>query len=589
MGGQTSKPEAALNAQNTPKNVIKTQTTPKPISMSEMIQNEIAWLSSIADTAVSPILNKHRLEAIAELKDTCKVDTDDEKKVALPVILPSVKEGEQPVKEQYPDPSTKSFYGPWVSKIKKEIPAQAVKRLPTGELVFLLHSPKDNYTKMVSESGVDKFYIGPMDLFDAANWDLYSSAKGNYKLKDTEGLPITKLEKPSKEPVRVGEHLFNVPPGYLIGTVAVVNIHEKLVVIKIPNVSNEHYRKVCADYTCKYADKYPSINMVKKDSYVAVKFDNKENYKGGKDKVAITFKSAWKFIVKPGVEIVDSAASSLAGSRAGSRSPSPSPGEREPLVEAIPVSKNAKEETFYYGKVMRITQTRLTIEDWRDDEKLFNCNPSVISPSATCVRDDKVFFKKNDNGEITYVMNSPLVDRVTDGFIAETQFQMEENEEVECKSLTGCVLPGGVWKDGKRSYNQMFMDYLEKYITGFLNGRGGDLYIGIDDNGIIKGTLVEEDRRKQQDTIRIAIDYVCREKISPQVEPEFITISFINLYDPMFDGFMLSKKKMVIKISVKPSGKRILYATTKDDIRYIRQSGSTVRMTNEMINARFSI
>ena len=38
-------------------------------------------------------------------------------------------------------------------------------------------------TKMVNDKGVDKYYIGPMSNFSAANWNTYTNANGGYKLR----------------------------------------------------------------------------------------------------------------------------------------------------------------------------------------------------------------------------------------------------------------------------------------------------------------------------------------------------------------------------------------------------------------------
>jgi len=78
-------------------------------------------------------------------------------------------------------PGSKIMYGPWIGPEQK---AQAVKSLLTGEKVYMLYSP-DGYTKMVTESGVAKYYVGGIEKFKASDWDSYANANGNYKLKDT--------------------------------------------------------------------------------------------------------------------------------------------------------------------------------------------------------------------------------------------------------------------------------------------------------------------------------------------------------------------------------------------------------------------
>ena len=78
-------------------------------------------------------------------------------------------------------PESKTLYGDWIGN---GILAQASKPLLTGERVYMIHST-DNYTKMVSESGVGKYYVGDIDKFKAENWDSYSSAGQGYKIRNT--------------------------------------------------------------------------------------------------------------------------------------------------------------------------------------------------------------------------------------------------------------------------------------------------------------------------------------------------------------------------------------------------------------------
>jgi len=77
-------------------------------------------------------------------------------------------------------PESKTLYGNWISEVK----AQASKPLLNGERVYMMHSG-DNYTKMVSESGVAKYYTGDIDKFRASDWDSYSSAGDNYKIRNS--------------------------------------------------------------------------------------------------------------------------------------------------------------------------------------------------------------------------------------------------------------------------------------------------------------------------------------------------------------------------------------------------------------------
>lgn len=74
---------------------------------------------------------------------------------------------------------TPFLYGPAITK--PGFPAQITFTLNTGEKVYAVFD--DNFTKMVSASGVDKYYRGPFSQFNPNNWNSYISARGNYLLK----------------------------------------------------------------------------------------------------------------------------------------------------------------------------------------------------------------------------------------------------------------------------------------------------------------------------------------------------------------------------------------------------------------------
>ena len=69
------------------------------------------------------------------------------------------------------------IYGPFVLA---NVPIQAIGTLNTGELVYMIYN--DTYTKMVSASGVAKYYKGSIDQFRPEGWNGYSDAGNNYIL-----------------------------------------------------------------------------------------------------------------------------------------------------------------------------------------------------------------------------------------------------------------------------------------------------------------------------------------------------------------------------------------------------------------------
>ena len=70
------------------------------------------------------------------------------------------------------------IYGPWVGE---NIPIQAIKLLNGSESIYMVE--QGNYTKMVTTSGIAKYYTGIITDYNKNNWGSYTNAGSNYLLK----------------------------------------------------------------------------------------------------------------------------------------------------------------------------------------------------------------------------------------------------------------------------------------------------------------------------------------------------------------------------------------------------------------------
>lgn len=78
-------------------------------------------------------------------------------------------------------------------------------------------------------------------------------------------------------------------------------------------------------------------------------------------------------------------------------------------------------------------------------------------------------------------------------------------------------------------FKESWRDEYIKWICGFANAKGGDLYIGVDDNGIIGGIsnskkLLEDIPNKIRDVLSLVVDVVMLEK----EEKEYLKISVFS-------------------------------------------------------------
>jgi len=79
-----------------------------------------------------------------------------------------------------PDPpAVGSLHGWAIKNNNGSIPVVAAKYLPDGNTIVYIASD-EGYTKMATNYGFSKYYYGPVDNFDSADWDTYSNGNFGY-------------------------------------------------------------------------------------------------------------------------------------------------------------------------------------------------------------------------------------------------------------------------------------------------------------------------------------------------------------------------------------------------------------------------
>jgi len=79
--------------------------------------------------------------------------------------------------------STDRFFmhGPWLTKASEFVDVELISVDPVDGNIYMLQSGE--HVKMVNDAGVAKYYTGNTSDFDRANWNSYTDAQGNYKLR----------------------------------------------------------------------------------------------------------------------------------------------------------------------------------------------------------------------------------------------------------------------------------------------------------------------------------------------------------------------------------------------------------------------
>ena len=110
---------------------------------------------------------------------------------------------------------------------------------------------------------------------------------------------------------------------------------------------------------------------------------------------------------------------------------------------------------------------------------------------------------------------------------------------------------------------------ITRYISGFLNSKGGTLYYGIDDNGLIKGINI---RDYEIDNFKKKV-YEELSKFRPKVDSTLVKIKFTPLYYLKIQTYKLISNSYVLEIQVQKGSVDEIYFTNYNEI-HVRRSAS---------------
>src|SRR3989338_1983545 len=128
-------------------------------------------------------------------------------------------------------------------------------------------------------------------------------------------------------------------------------------------------------------------------------------------------------------------------------------------------------------------------------------------------------------------------------------------------------------KRSKLPNNHPLWNRLAKVLNAFLNTKGGTVYIGIQDDGTIRGLKL--DALKDGDRVRLRIDNIIN-TFQPQIDARYYHVEFLPV--ARTEG-----RSSIVKISLQ-KGVEPLY--TYNGRAWQRMSASNCQMTREMMNSR---
>ena len=238
------------------------------------------------------------------------------------------------------------------------------------------------------------------------------------------------------------------------------------------------------------------------------------------------------------------------------------PKDEEKLYENIYILLNGLKTLIEIGKdkekIDELNKKYLNIK--KDIKILSNKTPGQINQAEIeffyeLIQEIDDYFKKinlqntniiinerPENKKIEEIINIPLEQRTF--FYLNEKIKETKNELIEFKNYS---LPLTNKEDGED---------IKRQICGFLNSRGGRLYIGINGQNIVKGVVLNSKARDitRNNLINLTYDFY------PNCRIDKILIYFIPVKNPKTKEFI--SKRYIVKIRVYPGDPEFLYSMT---------------------------
>ncbi len=150
-------------------------------------------------------------------------------------------------------------------------------------------------------------------------------------------------------------------------------------------------------------------------------------------------------------------------------------------------------------------------------------------------------------------------------FVQGEIFHREEGDLVEFKKITS-----------KEPVN-IIVGHAEKYLVGFLNAQvEGDLYVGINDSGIIQGVILN---REQRDELQRNIPNKLRNTVPP-ISYEYYIVTVHNIFTSAQE---LVEDSCIVQIHITKTEEKYLYRTSGGSV-YLKKGSSCIKLNFEETN-----
>ena len=172
--------------------------------------------------------------------------------------------------------------------------------------------------------------------------------------------------------------------------------------------------------------------------------------------------------------------------------------------------------------------------------------------------------KENINQEMKSIFNTPLDKRTS--FFQNEKIKEKPNQLIEFENFN---LP----------LSRENQEEIKRQLCSFLNTEGGRLYLGINEQNIVKGIILNYKKRDtlRNDLVNLTFDFY------PKCRLDKIFVFFIPIKDSKTKNFI--SKKYIIKIRVYQGDQGVLYSMSNKGYRStIRKEGKCVDLKSTEIN-----
>ncbi|XP_042296511.1 schlafen-like protein 1 isoform X2 [Sceloporus undulatus] len=247
------------------------------------------------------------------------------------------------------------------------------------------------------------------------------------------------------------------------------------------------------------------------------------------------------------------------------------------LLLASDTEQELTKELVKKGQSLVVGQgKKFAFGEGRESDSVGSCSESPVGGLQAPEKSQKGLPKKPQTNSIRKSVPYPwrLVDRPVN-FLNSTR----SDSAIVQREIVGkeCLFYGAFmgnetrnmeFKRGGGEYLTVTLKHhVRKYACAFLNSEGGSLFVGVEDNGLVRGVRCDH---KDEDRVRLLIDSVLK-GFKPQVFPAAYTLSFIPVIKAEDTGIFLK----VIRLSIRPpqEPRDLLYETDQGEV-YLRRDGS---------------